>query len=162
MGRVRNAGPLQREKKMAKKRLVKRDNPADNAASRTRNPNRIDSSSIQDAIFRPKDNFVKTAEVVDDNNEYYSSRGQLVAETNREIVAQKVYINGIAKHYCLTGPNGKFFNPIGMYDAGTIHKKTNSKPLWSLRLTTKKVFDLYLSFLKTKNKSLLIHAEREL
>lgn len=156
MGRVRNAEPLQKEETMAKKKAVK------SSASAVRNPDRIDSAKMEDAIFRPKDSFTKPKDAVESNNEYYSSRGQIVAETNKEIVAQKLIINGIAKYYCLTGPNGKFFNPIGMYDAGTIHKKTNSKPLWSLRQTTKKVFDLYLSFLKTKNKSLLIHAEREL
>lgn len=156
MGRVRNAGPLQREIKMAKKKAVKK------SVSSVRNPDRIDTSRMSEAIFRPKDNFAKPVEAVESDNEYYSSRGQIVAETNKEIVAQKIIVNGVPKYYCLTGPNGKFFNPIGMYDAGTIHKKTNSKPLWSLRQTTKKVFDLYLSFLKTKNKSLLIHAEREL
>ncbi len=128
-----------------------------------RNPNRINSSSLDNAIFRPNDVFKEESdeEPAKEEAEYYSSRGVLIKENSKDIVAKKVYLNNVIKYFCLLGPDAKLYNPIGMYDID-IHKKIHSNPVWNLRQVSKKVFELYVSFLKTKSKTQLNHAERAL
>jgi hypothetical protein len=61
------------------------------------------------------------------------------------------------------GKYGKLYNPIGMYTEGTSNKQMRhaGKPEWTFRKTSKKIFDYYIQFLKTKNLAWLHNAERE-
>lgn len=80
-----------------------------------------------------------------------------------EAYAVKTNLHGVTRYYVKRGKHGHLFNPIGMYSEGTQHKQLRhaGKPLWELKKTSKKIFDYYINFLKTKNPAWLNNAERE-
>lgn len=80
-----------------------------------------------------------------------------------EVCAVKTMQRGVNKYYVKRGKYGHLFNPIGIYSENTQYKQERhaGKPLWTLRLATKKVFEYYINFLKTKNIAWLNNAERE-
>jgi len=81
-----------------------------------------------------------------------------------EVCAKKVTSQAVTKFYIKTGVYGKIYNPIGMFSEGTAAKflARAGKKAWDYKQVNSKVFDMYLSFLKTKNKAWLNNAEREL
>lgn len=66
-------------------------------------------------------------------------------------------------YYVKRGKYGKLYDPIGMYSEGKQKAQLRhaGKPEWVLKPTSKKVFDLYANYLKTKNSAWLNNAERE-
>jgi hypothetical protein len=66
-------------------------------------------------------------------------------------------------YYVKRGKYGKLYDPIGMYSEGKQKSQMRhaGKPEWVLKPTSKKVFDLYRNYLKTKNSAWLNNAERE-
>lgn len=66
-------------------------------------------------------------------------------------------------YYVKRGKYGKLYDPIGMYSEGKQKAQLRhaGKPEWALKPTSKKVFDLYANYLKTKNSAWLNNAERE-
>jgi hypothetical protein len=58
---------------------------------------------------------------------------------------------------------GKFLNPMGMYSENRHNKvlKHAGREEWEFKEVSPRVFSLYLSFLKSRNKAWLINAERE-
>lgn len=66
-------------------------------------------------------------------------------------------------YYVKRGKYGKLYDPIGMYSEGKQKSQLRhaGKPEWQLKPTSKKVFDLYKNYLKTKNSAWLTNAERE-
>lgn len=81
-----------------------------------------------------------------------------------EVCAKKVTTQSSTKFYIKTGVYGKIYNPIGMFSEGTATKflARAGKKAWNYKQVNSKVFDMYISFLKTKNKAWLNNAEREL
>jgi len=67
------------------------------------------------------------------------------------------------RYYVKRGRYGRLYNPIGLYSEGTSRKQMRhaGKPEWTFQKTTKKVFDNYVQFLKTRNAAWLNNAERE-
>ena len=59
--------------------------------------------------------------------------------------------------------NGFIYDPWGIYSEGTQHKEARhaGKMAWSFRKVNKKCFNMYLTYLESKNKSFLNNAERE-
>lgn len=67
-------------------------------------------------------------------------------------------------YYIKVGVHGKIYNPIGMFSEGRSNKFLSKigKNEYNFTRVNKKIFDLYTSFLKTKNLAWLNNAEREL
>jgi len=78
--------------------------------------------------------------------------------------AKKVTSNSSTKFFIKTGIYGKIYDPIGLYSEGTSAKflARAGKKAWNYKQVNSRVFDMYLSFLRTKNKAWLTNAEREL
>lgn len=85
------------------------------------------------------------------------------AEDRHEAHAKVLPDGDKTKFFAKIGRHGKLYNPIGMYSEGTSakHVKHAGRPEWVFREVTKKVFDYYIQFLKTKNAAWLNNAERE-
>jgi hypothetical protein len=68
------------------------------------------------------------------------------------------------RFFIKVGLHGKIYNPIGMYSEGTAGKFLSriGKQAWQYKEVNQKVFNMYLSFLKTKNIAWLNNAQREL
>ena len=113
-------------------------------------------------------------ESADSNIEYYTMIGkhQFIDENKNprcntetsEVCAKKVTNQSSTKFYIKAGVYGKIYNPIGMFSEGTAAKflARAGKKAWDYKQVNFKVFDMYVSFLKTKNKAWLNNAEREL
>lgn len=71
--------------------------------------------------------------------------------------------NGV-RYFVKVGTYGKIFNPIGLYSEGMDNKFLSriGKKAWDYKEVNSKVFNMYLSFLKTKNVAWLNNAQREL
>lgn len=84
-------------------------------------------------------------------------------ETN-DTCAKKISSGSSVKFFIKTGIYGKIYDPIGLYSEGTSAKflARAGKKAWDYKQVNNKVFDMYLSFLRTKNKAWLTNAEREL
>lgn len=91
----------------------------------------------------------------------YDDDDFLAAERRDEAYAKIVVTDDKNRYYIKQGPYGRLFNPIGMYHEGKSNHKRAGESQWKYREVNKKVFDLYLQFLKTKNKAWLTTANRE-
>lgn len=86
-----------------------------------------------------------------------------LAEFRDEACAKINISNGKVYYYIKRNNHGRFLNPIGIYDEFR-HLKTMKhagRPEFRYDPVNKKVFELYLNFLQTKNSSWLINSERE-
>jgi hypothetical protein len=89
----------------------------------------------------------------DDNNVFHLPTAHAI----------KSVTGNVTRYYVKRGKDGILFNPIGMYSEGTEYKKMRQgKAMWELKKTSKRVFEFYIQFLKTKNIAWLNNAEREL
>ena len=88
----------------------------------------------------------------------------LFEETDKLAYAKKVWINnGHPKYYIRRTTEGTLYNPIGL-DPETQHNKTIHHAVRTdsdFVPVNKKVFELYIQFLKTKNPGFLRSAQRE-
>lgn len=86
-------------------------------------------------------------------------------ENNKNILAKVVYSEtGLEKCYIKIGSHGKVYNPLGLYSEGK-HSKFVSKTgknEYNFKKVNRKIFDMYINFLSTKNLAWLNNAEREL
>jgi hypothetical protein len=80
------------------------------------------------------------------------------------VCAKKIVSDQSTKFFIKTGIYGKIYDPIGLYSEGTAAKflARAGKKAWEFKQVNSKVFEMYLSFLRTKNKAWLTNAEREL
>lgn len=150
-----------------------------NKPSRTR----IRSSDLMSSMYSPKEQKVRSADVEEpgtivytifgkhddvDNegkptlsNVEYEGESPLLAERRDDAYAKVVVSEDRNRYYVKQGPNGKLFNPVGLYQEGKVTRKRAGESQWKFREVNKKVFDLYTQFLKTKNIAWLTNAERE-
>lgn len=115
-------------------------------------------------IFEPSKHKNKTIL----KNEYFTIHGyedffddtgypRVESEDSINILAKKVFrIDGTVKHMIKIYPDGKMYNPTSIYDDNKSYKNSTK-----FREVNYKSFNMYLSFLKTKNTSWLYNAERE-
>lgn len=152
----------------------------------TTNSYRVRQSDIQGAIYRPneqKEILSNRASVIgeatvftmagkeddtDENNnpvlwdlEYEDSNEVVLAEDRNEAYAKVVESDTGRAYFIKRGNNGHFYNPIGLYSEGNSDKKRLGLNEWKFERVNRKVFDFYLSFLRSKNKAWLVNAERE-
>jgi hypothetical protein len=87
-----------------------------------------------------------------------------VNSETQEVCAKKIISETSTKFYIKTGLYGKIYDPIGLFSEGTSAKflARAGKKAWDFKEVNQKVFDMYLSFLRTKNKAWLNNAQREL
>lgn len=96
---------------------------------------------------------------MDDNN-----NPRVTKETNDKVYAKRILRDDGSYRYSIRlSSSGKLFNPLSIYD-NTGNKNFIERICRSsdkFRNVNGQAFDLYLSFLKTKNTSWLNNAERE-
>jgi hypothetical protein len=126
---------------------------------------------MSDYIYHPKQD---TPDITSKQDEFYTITGtedyqdkrnnpRLYQETD-QVLAKKVYrTDGSAKNYIKINVNGNIYNPLSLYGDKTSNFldrvcKSGSK----FREVNQKAFDMYISFLRTKNASWLHNAEREI
>lgn len=99
------------------------------------------------------------------DHDFIDSDNKPQAKTDSSKVVAKLNIkNGSNRFYIKVGTYGKIFNPIGLFSEGKNQKfiaKIGRKE-FEFKEVNKKVFDLYLNFLSTKNIAWLNNAEREM
>lgn len=98
-------------------------------------------------------------EFIDDNN-----NPRLTNENNTDIYAKRILRDDGSYRYSIRlSDSGKLFNPLSIYDdkknKNFIERVCRSSD--KFRNVNGQAFDLYLSFLKTKNLAWLNNAERE-
>lgn len=69
-----------------------------------------------------------------------------------------------SRFYIKVGTYGKIYNPIGLYSEGHSEKFLSKigRKQFEFKEVNQKIFDMYVSFLSTKNLAWLNNAEREL
>lgn len=86
-------------------------------------------------------------------------------EEKNTVVAKSIQIdNNPLRYYIKVGTYGKIYNPIGLYSEGKNTKFLSKigRKEFEFKEVNQKVFDLYTTFLSTKNIAWLNNAEREL
>jgi len=123
-----------------------------------------------DYIFKQKPTNEKVSDAV---NEYYTifgkhdrldDNGNPVVSPHSEEVLAKAIVGDKKTRWLKVGSHGRIFNPIGMYSEGQQNKFTSrsGKNEYEFRKVNKRVFDMYVNFLRTKNLAWLNNAEREM
>jgi len=125
---------------------------------------------------------IKQNEDLEKQIEYYTLKGMQdylderdmprVKEDNGKVLAKKICYydtdNNLVKqktrYQIKIGAYGRIYNPIGLYSEGRSNKYSSKtgKDEWRMKEVNENIFNLYLSFLKTKNNAHLIIAERGL
>ncbi len=157
--------------------------------SQTNISNRVRAKDIEKAIFQPKKTSLKSTHMHNaiivfclkgNENELVSLDSTLVFNTEKEYprlwdtdkqpadlrdeACAKIEVrNGNITYSIKRNTHGRFLNPIGIYDEFRHMKdlKKTGRAEFRYDPVNKKVFELYLNFLKTKNPAWLINAERE-
>lgn len=85
-----------------------------------------------------------------------AKKGYAYARTNNT--------NNTDNYFLKVGLYGKVFNPIGLYSEGKENKFLSKigKNEYNFTKVNKKIFDMYINFLRTKNLAWLNNAEREM
>lgn len=79
-------------------------------------------------------------------------------------LARSITANNKTRYFIKIGAYGKIFNPIGLHSEGKQDKFLSKigRKEWDFKEVNARVFDLYLSFLKSRNIAWLNNAQREL
>lgn len=90
--------------------------------------------------------------------------GYPLAETKDASLAFSKTISDDTQYFLKVGLYGKVYNPMGLYSEGKSNKfmAKIGKNEYNFTRVNRKVFDMYLNFLKSKNIAWLNNAEREL
>jgi hypothetical protein len=85
-------------------------------------------------------------------------------ENNKNTHAKCVHVGNSIRYYIKINHAGRLFNPIGMFDESQRLRESRhaGRPNWTWRQTNEDVFMLYIEFLKSKNSSYLLNAERKI
>jgi hypothetical protein len=99
------------------------------------------------------------------NQEYLDEDKKPRVKDEDNALAKSVSINNkYPKFYVKVGTYGKIYNPIGLYSEGREQKFLSKigRKEFEFKEVNRKIFDLYVNFLATKNLAWLNNAEREL
>lgn len=101
--------------------------------------------------------------ILGDHDRFDKDNNPVLVRESDKALAKKVIVNNKTKYYIKVGAHGKIYNPIGMFSEGHANRfmSQSGKRAWEFREVNSKVFDMYLSFLKTKNIAWLNNAQRE-
>lgn len=99
------------------------------------------------------------------SHEYLDKSNKPRIDNEDKALAKCVHVGDKpARFYIKVGTYGKIYNPIGLYSEGKSEKflaKIGRKQ-FEYKEVNQKVFDMYVTFLTTKNIAWLNNAEREL
>lgn len=92
------------------------------------------------------------------------NRYPILNKESKKVFAKSVTKNSNTKYYIKIGTYGRIFNPIGLFSEGRGSKFVSKigKNEFEFKEVNKKIFDMYLNFLTTKNIAWLNNAEREM
>jgi hypothetical protein len=126
-------------------------------------PKPINPSELSRSIYKPKEGMPQESLAGDSREALaFTIMGYEVPEKDPKAYCKIVRVNDTISYWVLRGPNGKLFNPYGLYEETEIIKRrTAAQKPFVMRETTEKMFRHYLQFLKSKNPAWLINAERE-
>jgi hypothetical protein len=129
-------------------------------------------SNIENCIFNPIQNVKNNDE--EPENVYITLFGEQnfidekgfprTTESSKNVYAKKTFSNGNANFFVKASRYGKLYNPMGMYTEGNanrISRMTGSNE-FVFKKVNLRIFELYTSFLKTRNIAWLNNAEREM
>lgn len=104
---------------------------------------------------KPMDSFVKERKYIG-----YTLGGEEVDPDSNSCYCRK----DNQRFFIKQDTRGLFFNPIGLYSEGqeNAYDKNRGKHVFSFKEVSSKCFNYYLMFLKTKNESYLLNAQREI
>lgn len=102
--------------------------------------------------------------VVGKQDSFDEDENPILEKNTSEALAKKTVSSVKTRYFIKTGPYGKIFNPIGIFSEGRSNKflRQTGKPEWEFTEVNQRVFNLYLSFLRTKNVAYINLAEREM
>lgn len=114
--------------------------------------------------FKTTEEYDYTYYTVFGSHEFIDDEGNPIAKEKNKCLAYTRHGSNNDHYYLKIGTYGKIFNPIGLYSEGRQNKFLSKigKEEYSFTRVNKKVFDMYLNFLRTKNMAWLNNAEREL
>lgn len=128
-------------------------------------------TNINDCIYQKQDNFEESNKEI---NEYYgfaddhdyidnSNNPRLNNDTGRTLAKKLQREDGTFKMFVKTNARKKLYNPMSLYGKTEIGSTFLDKTCkdFKFKSVNKKIFDLYINFLRTKNMSWLYNAERE-
>ena len=149
---------------------------------------RIKLSELEANIFRPNDTIVLDPDnSIDPVTTVYTIKGKedeldpdglpilndtiyersngdeyiVKADTFDDAYAKKTYNGKRYRYYAKMNQRGDLYSPFGLYEEWqTKQKKDSGEPIWQFKEINQRVFELYTSFLKTKNKAWLQNANR--
>lgn len=126
----------------------------------------------QDCIFNPNAQ-ANPNDTPESSDQYFTILGShdYIDNNNRprtknetpSTFAKSITKNDITKFYIKTGTYGKIYNPMGMFSEGKENKFNAKigKKEYDFKQVNQRIFDLYVTFLSTKNIAWLNNAERE-
>lgn len=134
---------------------------------RTQNMTKNDKNKDSDFIFQvPKidDSLASEYYTIIDKEDYLDENNnpRIKADSDPRICAKKIISNSKLKFLIKIDNSGKFYNPLS-----PVSSIKNLKLMSSISLEHKfkevnyKTFDMYISFLRSKNQAWLNNAERE-
>jgi len=98
------------------------------------------------------------------NDSVYDRNGKktvVLAEDLEEAYAKQVFKQGTKHYFAKTNGRGDLYNQYDLYAEGNAKKtRPNGEPIWKWQEVTQRVFELYLSFLKTGNRAWHANAQR--
>lgn len=131
----------------------------------TRVESRLSTDEILDSMFSINPAKKVVTETVNEVG-YYSYTGTHAKKVDGYYRVEKDGPDALAKvqtgKYYIKANGGKFFNYKGVFsDQDRARKLYGSQSVWKWQKVNKKIFDLYLRFLKTGNELYLKGAEQE-
>lgn len=119
-------------------------------------PNKHKADNMQQNVFYTVEDYQESA---DNNN------NSIISKDNDKVFAKKVFLQGRWKFFVRLDQDDKAYNPFSVY--GNANPKNNllNRPDESrikFKETSTNIFNMYLSFLQTKNISLYNNVNREL
>lgn len=128
-------------------------------------------TNIDDCIFRQSNEPPKDPDLlsefygfIDDYDFLDESNNPRLTNDNHRTLAKKIRRDdGTFKFFVKTNASKKLYNPMSMYGKAEIGSTFLDKTCkdFKFKSVNKKIFDLYIHFLRTKNMSWLYNAERE-
>lgn len=87
-----------------------------------------------------------------------------INDENKALAKMVSVDNNPNRYYIKVGTYGKIYNPIGLYSEGQSERFLSKigRKQFEYKEVNQKVFDMYVSFLSTKNIAWLNNAEREM
>lgn len=84
----------------------------------------------------------------------------IYAESSDDAYAKKTFNGNRSRFYIKANHQGEFYSPLGIYEEKGATQLRHGEPMWKFREVNQRIFDMYASFLKTKNIAWLKNAER--